>query len=106
MKNNVIVIGDSEYVMSQAYLNGARAFRRGTPFSCNPHAFDSDAHNAWDWGHTHEAAGEHFRFGQDLITAKRNGVRFELDPLVPRDEHGDPQNGWVAEQLNVHTLSH
>lgn len=98
MKNNVIVIGDSEYVMSQAYLNGAQAFRRGTPVSCNPHAFDSQNNEDWDNGHTNDSVGEHFRFGQDLVSAPRKGSRFELDPAVPLDENGEPKDPWVAEQ--------
>lgn len=98
MKNNTIVIGDAEHVMTQAYLNGARALRRGVPFSCNPHGHGSQAYDDWDWGHTHDAAGEHYRFGTDLVDAKRNGSRFELDDKVPRDENGDPQDSWVFAQ--------
>lgn len=98
MKNNTIVIGDSEYVMTQAYLNGALALRRSVPYSCNPHTHGTQAHDDWDWGHTHDAAGEHFRYGKDLITVKRNGSRFEIDESVPRDENGDTQDNWVYAQ--------
>lgn len=101
MKNNTIVIGDGEYRMTQAYLNGAQALRSGVPYTCNPHARGTQAHEDWSWGHTHEAEGEHFRFGQDMVVAKRNGSRLEADPKVPRDENGSPQEGWLVAQKKV-----
>jgi hypothetical protein len=104
MKNNTVVIGDSEYVMNQSYLAGAQAFRNSVPCNCNPHTYGTQAHDDWDWGHTHDSAGEHFRFGKDLITVTRNGSRFEIDDAVPRDENGDAQDAWVLAQQEAFGL--
>lgn len=98
MKNNIIVVHDSEYVMNQAYLNGAQAFRRSVPWNCNPHREDSEAHEAWSNGHVNDSAGEHYRFGKDLVAVSRNGARFEMDPGVPRQSCGDVCDDWHSQQ--------
>lgn len=98
MPNNTLVVHDTQYDMSSAYLRGAHAFRDGVPNVCNPHRFHSEAYDAWDYGHVNESADEHFRFGQDLLTAPRKGGRFEMDPNVPRVDDADVDDNWARKE--------
>jgi hypothetical protein len=95
---NKLLIGDTEYELSEAYIHGAKAFRANTPNNCNPHRYRSAIHDAWDYGHCNESAGEHFRFGQDVLVAARKGLRFEMDNAVPRVDGADPDYAWVCTQ--------
>lgn len=99
MPNNTLVVHDSEYSMTKNYREGALAFRRSVPWSCNPHRHGSQAHQDWDYGHVHDSAGEHFRFGLDLLKAPLKGSRFEMDEKVPRIEGGDVDPSWHAQQV-------
>lgn len=94
-KNNTLVVHDTEYEMNAAYLAGAQAFRDNVPNSCNPYRHLSQSHDFWDYGHVNESADEHFRFGRDVLTAPRDGSRFEMDPQVPRDNGADVNSDWA-----------
>ena len=96
--NNTLVVHDSEYTMTAAYKAGALAFRSSIPNNCNPHRFHSQAHDDWDFGHVNDSAGEHFRFGSDVLAAPRRSQRFEMDPQVPRIDGGDVDDDWVHGQ--------
>ena len=85
---NRIVIGDTVHDITEPYRAGARAMRRGTTWHANPYRHGSRRHEDWDRGHTHEAAGEHFRFGRDLVEAAMRGEEFAEDAGVPRDADG------------------
>lgn len=98
MKNNTLVVHDCEHTMTRAYREGARAFRRSVPWNCNPYRPDTDGHEAWSDGHVNDSAGEHYRFGKDLVEAPCNGARFEMDASVPRESWGDVSNEWHAQQ--------
>lgn len=99
-KLNTIIMGDSVYEMSDAYLAGARDFRQGVSFHFNPHRHGSQRYDDWDAGHTHDAAHEHYRFGIDLIEAPRTGREFAEDEAVPRDKDGNVDEDW-AEQFQA-----
>jgi hypothetical protein len=104
MKLNELVAGDSVYTMTKAYRDGAQAMRDSVPFTCNPYRNrDSQQYYDWDDGHTNEAAGEHVRFGTDMLGAPLNGRRFEEDPAVPRDQYSSVSNDWYQAQLKSHT---
>jgi hypothetical protein len=94
---NSLVIHDTVYGMTPAYREGGEAMRRRVPHQCNPHRPGSQAHADWDYGHTHEAADEHLRFGLDLLTDKARAKIFEMDPEVPRDQHGEVDEDWARE---------
>jgi|TARA_R100000687_G_scaffold81622_1_gene78981 hypothetical protein len=98
-KSNEVIMGDTVYEMSPAYIDGARAMRRSTTFHANPYSDRSQEHADWDFGHTHEAAGEHFRFGLDLIAQPATGASFEEDPAVPRDEDHNVDQDWIDKQM-------
>lgn len=100
MRNNTIVVHDSEYLMNKSYREGAMAFRHSVPWSCNPYRDGTSAYDGWDSGHVNESAGEHFRFGQDLVMAPLTGARFEMDDKVPRIQGGDVEPRWAQEQLD------
>jgi len=97
-KANQIVFGDTVYEMTPAYIAGAEAMRRNTPYGCNPHRASSTRQDDWNAGHTHEAAFEHFRFGKDLLFEKATGQSFEEDPNTPRDEFGNVNHRWGTHQ--------
>lgn len=94
MPNNSIVIHDTVYEMTNAYRRGAQAFRDNVSNSCNPYRPHSQSHDEWDYGHVLESAGEHFRGGEDILAAKRDGRRIAMDSSVPRDTHGDVNDEW------------
>lgn len=99
MKNNTIFIGDSMYAMTAAYRAGALAMRRQIPWNrCTE--YTGQRREEWEQGHCHESAGEHIRFGKDLITANKSGTAFNEDPSVPRDEYGVVKS-WYKEQLKT-----
>jgi hypothetical protein len=84
MKLNTLVVGENLYEMSKAYREGALAMRNAISFKHNPHPNSIQANYDWENGHMNEAAGEHFRFGIDVIIAPLNGRYFEEDASVPR----------------------
>lgn len=100
--SNTLVVHDTEYEINPRYLDGALAFRGGVPYSCNPHRFGTQSHDDWDYGHVNESAGEHFRFGIDIVLSKRAGQRFEMDPSTPRNQCGDVEWGWLRGQRALH----
>ncbi len=106
MPNNTLVVHDTEYEMSPAYLRGAQAFRDSVPNNCNPHRFGSAAHDAWDYGHVNESVGEHLRYGEDLLAARKRGMRFEMDPAVPRTALGEVERDWAHAQLEKLKQAH
>lgn len=101
MSLNTLVIGDTEYALSKAYCDGARALREGVPYNSNPnYGSSSQAHEDWSAGHVNESAGEHFRFGQDLLQVPHNSLRFEEDPAVTRDAHGEVCLVWYETKIH------
>lgn len=87
-RHNTILHGDECREMTLAYLEGARACRRDSSWHSNPYRSGSQKHEDWSEGHTQEAAGEHFRFGIDLVETPAAGEEFGMDPSVPRDGFG------------------
>lgn len=96
--DNTIIVHDTQYALSRSYKNGAQAFRNGTPWDHNPHRADSQAYFDWESGHVNDSAGEHFRFGLDVLAERRTGRCFDMDPAVPRLNGADPDDDWVNEQ--------
>lgn len=77
MKNNRLIIDDTEYELDGAYLDGALAMRRGVPWICNPHKEKSMRFDQWDYGHVNESARFHTSSSEvDVILAVRNGETF------------------------------
>jgi len=99
MRCNQLLCGDTLYEMSQAYLAGARALRRNVPFFANPHRDGSQRHADWAAGHDNEAAGEHVRYGRDLLLEPARGTEFGEDTEVPRIKTGDVDPDWYAAEL-------
>lgn len=88
---NVLICGDTEYTLTPAYKRGARAMRERIPYRCNPYRHGCQSHEDWNAGHENESAGEHIRFGRDLIEARNAGEWFDADPNVPMvDNQVDP----------------
>lgn len=79
MKNNKLIIGDTEYVLDAAYRLGASERRWGIPYVNNPYGTLSDKNSQWDYGHTNEDAGFHTVDGVDLVNAVRNGTVYRID---------------------------
>lgn len=101
MKTNTLICGDTMYHLDAAYRAGAIAMRQRIPYSvANPHRADTQQHDQFDYGHVNESAGEHVRFGVDVIKAQQNGRCFEEDSSVPRDEYG-VDSDWYNNQLVV-----
>ena len=75
--------------MTSAYRHGAQACRQGIPFYANPHRAGTQSNDDWDAGHMNEAAGEHFRFGRDLVQAAQQGTTFYMDSRIKRTLAGD-----------------
>jgi len=98
-KSNEIVMGDAVYEMTPAYIEGARAMRAEITWHANPHPDGSQSYDDWDYGHTHEAAGEHLRFGLDLIAEPARGASFEEDASVPRDGNNDIDQEWIDKTM-------
>jgi len=76
MKNNILLIGDTQYEVSDAYRDGALAMRARTPSVCNPHPGDTQFADDWSYGHDNEAEGVHSVKGVDVITAPHTGTMF------------------------------
>lgn len=86
---NTLVIHDTIYEINDAYIRGAHDARRNVPYHCNPYRYGTQQADDWDYGHTHEFAHEHTRFGLDVITAPPTGREFDMDPDIPRDASGN-----------------
>lgn len=100
-KVNRILIGDTLYDLTQAYVSGAQALRRDVPYSCNPHRHGSQRHTDWSLGHENESAKEHLRFNRDLLAAPNRGTIFEEDPDRPRNAQGEIASDWYEAQLSA-----
>lgn len=101
MKTNTLIIGDDMYHMDAAYRAGAKAMRRGVPWSvANPYRDGTQQYDQFGYGHVNESSGEHIRFGVDMIGTALTGRCFEEDPSVPRDEYG-VDSDWYDNQLMV-----
>lgn len=85
---NWINVSGQSYVMTTAYIAGALAMRSGHFYNLNPHKLGSQQHSHWAFGHANECAGEHSRFGEDLLKVVGQGKVFDEDPSVTRDEFG------------------
>jgi len=95
-----IVCGDTLYEVNKEYREGALAMRRMTPYHCNPYTDGSYKADQWNCGHTNEAAGEHIRFGVDIINEDpKKDIIFEEDPNVPRDKDGNVDWDWYEKIL-------
>ena len=95
-----IVCGDTLYEIDGAYREGAEAMRRLVPWHCNPHREGSRACGQWSTGHENEAAGEHVRFGVDVVAAgSPPGAVWEEDPAAPRDAQGRVDPDWYGAAL-------
>lgn len=81
-KINHVIIDDSEYALTPAYVRGAKAFRNGVPFTANPYSAECQSHYDWDNGHTNESAGFHSKDGVDLLAEKRNGARVQFTTCI------------------------
>lgn len=103
----IIIVGDSQYDMTPAYIEGALAFRKSISWKSNPYREGSANHQSWEYGHVHESAGEHIRFGLDTLQSQLD--LWKEDPLVPRDPDGGVNRAWYAKSLdflnNLHSLS-
>lgn len=96
---NTLICGDTEYTLTQAYRDGAMAMRRQTPHFANPFRDGTQSAEDWDQGHTNEAAGEHVRFGTDVISARPRGAVFADDTDIPRLPCGDVDETWYRTAL-------
>ena len=97
---NIIICGDTVYELNAAYLRGANAMRNEISFRDNPFGDGSYSHDQWEAGHEHEAAGEHFRFGRDVLNAiPPEGDTWREDKGVPRDSSHNVDMEWYEEQL-------
>ena len=54
-----IVINDTEYALTPAYLAGVRAFRRNDSYHSNPHRFCTQQYDDWVAGYTNEEESLH-----------------------------------------------
>lgn len=97
MKNNQIIIGDSSYVVTAAYREGALAMRSQIPWNRCP--LSGERREEWEAGHCNESAGEHIRFGKDLVSQPKQGKVFREDPDVPRTEFGVDKR-WYQSALH------
>ena len=104
MTNNTIVIGDDGYEVTKAYREGALAMRAQTPWNCCP--VSGTRREEWEHGHCNESAGEHIRFGKDLIAQPRKGILFREDPDVPRDEFGVIKEWYCSALQAVSAVAH
>lgn len=98
MPANKLVCGDTEFEITPAYRRGALALRAGVSYRFNPFRDGSRAHDDWNDGHVNEDAGEHLRFGIDVVSAKALGRTYEEDPATPRDASGNVDEAWHAAQ--------
>jgi hypothetical protein len=80
MKLNKLIVGDTEYILSKAYREGADAYRKGISYHDTPyHNANVQAFYDWDYGHTNESAKLHLVDGIDVILAPQNGTTFKID---------------------------
>ncbi len=71
------------YHLDAAYRAGARAMRQGIPYGIsNPYRTFTQQHDQFNYGHVNESAGEHIRFGVDVIEAADAGQCFKEYPAV------------------------
>ena len=91
-RNNKLVIGDTTYEMDAEYRRGALDARLRVPYQWK-------TSDQWGYGHTNECAGEHYRFGMDLIAALRTGSTFQEDPSIPRDDHGNVDLVFIEQAI-------
>jgi hypothetical protein len=84
---NEILVGDTLYAVTKAYVDGARAMRASVPHHANP--YRGDRADEWSQGHDNEAAGEHFRFGRDVLADPSDGREIGEDPALSRNEYGE-----------------
>ncbi len=50
--SGVVVIGDTQYQLSRAFLRGAKACKEGIPWKCNPYCeHEEEKQSEWDAGH-------------------------------------------------------
>ena len=78
MSVNTLLIGDTIYDITPAYINGAQAMRDNVTCHANPHRHGSQRYNDWDCGHTHEAAGLHQFDDIDVIKTKEKNKEFVI----------------------------
>jgi hypothetical protein len=95
-----ILIGDTIYEINAAYRAGARAMRDNVTYKACPHRDGSYACDQWQSGHCHEADGEHFRFGCDVLATRRpTDFLWQEDPDVPRRSDGTIDACWYARHI-------
>lgn len=104
-RQKTLLCGDTEYELSPAYKQGALDCRNYISCYSNPFRDGSQKYYDWEYGHDNEAAGEHYRFGHDVITQSRkfSGSTIKDDPSIPRDEHGNVNEDWLESQKNEAT---
>lgn len=83
---NTLVIHDTIYTITPAYVAGAKAMRENVPWHCNPHRQGSQRHHDWDAGHTHEASGFHSIYGVDIISQPNNRTEFIVPDYLLEDD--------------------
>lgn len=76
MKNNKLIVGDTEYEIDQAYRDGAEAARKGRPWMSDRYPGHETKSDQWNYGHTNEADGMHIQHGVDVIESKATGAIF------------------------------
>lgn len=86
-KVNRILVGDTLYDVTGAYVKGALAMRGSVTHHANP--YRGDRADEWSQGHDNEAAGEHFRFGRDVLSDPSDGREIGEDPALSRNEYGE-----------------
>lgn len=96
---STVVVRGEAHVLGKGYRQGALAMRRRLPADANPHRPGSAAGARWAAGHANEAAGEHIRFGIDVIEAPGIGMVFEEDADVPRLPCGGVDMDWYEMAL-------
>lgn len=79
MKNNRLVINDTEYILDADYRRGALARRDNFPWALGALEVKSDAAlEQWDRGHENEDQGFHVVDGTWIIVAPRNGTVYHV----------------------------
>lgn len=99
LTSNCLLINDTEYNISAAYIEGATAMREGISYKHNPHNTNSMAYDSWNDGHSNESAGEHIRFGGDVLAVSGKGIHIMEDMSIPKDQYGNVKRGWYQEKL-------
>ncbi len=98
---NLLIIGDTQYTLDSFYIQGALAMRNSVPYSANPYRSFSGRHDQWNYGHENENAGEHVRFGVDVLSELPRGRVIAEDPATPRDERGEVDRTWYPQALKA-----